>query len=281
MGIAIAATAVLEASSLSRSFTGAAQDARLRGALLGGLLAALATAVGALPVLLSQRISERSCDLMLGFGAGVMLAACSFSLIGPALEAVRERGGSSGQASAIVGLGVLAGAVLLLAAGRLLPVVHADAAEALLRNSQRRVWLFVAAITLHNLPEGLAIGVAYAGAGSTAASVLSASIAIQDVPEGMAVALALRSVGYGRAHAVAIAAFSGMVEPLMALAGVVVVSLSATLLPWGLSLAAGAMLHVICHEIIPESHRKGHEAHATTGLMLGFVLMMVLDTALG
>jgi ZIP family zinc transporter len=142
------------------------------------------------------------------------------------------------------------------------------------------VWLFVFAIALHNLPEGLAIGAGYAGNEGVRANALAIGIAIQDVPEGFVVAAALLAAGYGRAFSVALGVASGLVEPLGAVVGAAVIGHSALLLPWGLGFAAGAMLFVISHEIIPESHRKGHESFATAGLMLGFVLMMILDTAL-
>jgi ZIP family zinc transporter len=145
----------------------------------------------------------------------------------------------------------------------------------------RRTWLFVFAIALHNVPEGLAIGVGYAANNGLRADALATGIAIQDVPEGLVVAVALLAAGYSRVFAVLIGMASGLVEPLGAVLGAAVVGHSAMLLPWGLGFAAGAMLFVISHEIIPESHRKGHEAFATSGLMIGFVLMMLLDTALG
>jgi ZIP family zinc transporter len=137
----------------------------------------------------------------------------------------------------------------------------------------------VFAIYLHNLPEGLAIGVAYA-VDAAQGLVLASGIAIQDIPEGLVVALALIAAGYGRRHAVLVGVASGLIEPVGAALGASVVMASPLLLPCGLGFAAGAMLFVVSHEIIPESHRQGHENFATTGLMLGFVLMMVLDTAL-
>ncbi|WGT66465.1 ZIP family metal transporter [Variovorax paradoxus] len=257
-------------------------DPRVRGALLGGSLAALATALGTLPIALSQQFSQRSCDTMLGFGAGVMLAATSFSLVIPSLDAARAQGAGAWAAGGIVGAGVLLGAALLLAIDRLVPHEHfVKGLEGPRARKLKRVWLFVLAIALHNLPEGLAIGVAFAGSDAVAATALATGISIQDVPEGMVVALALRGVGYSRFLSVGLGVASGLVEPLMAVLGATVVTLTASLLPWGLALAAGAMLFVISHEIIPESHRQGHEAYATGGLMVGFVLMMVLDTALG
>ena len=256
-------------------------DPRLRGALLGGSMAALATALGTLPVLLSHQFSQRSYDTMLGFGAGVMLAASSFSLIIPALASAKALGAGPLGAGSIVGGGILAGALLLMVINRVVPHEHfvkgLEGPQAL---AMKRVWLFVLAISLHNLPEGLAIGVAYAGSDPIAALALATGISIQDVPEGMVVALALRSVGYSRLTSAGLGTLSGLVEPVAAVFGVAVISMSASFLPWGLAAAAGAMLYVISHEIILESHRQGHESFATGGLLAGFVLMMLLDTAL-
>jgi ZIP family zinc transporter len=260
----------------------AGNDPRMRGALVGGLMAALATALGTLPVLLSQQFSQRTYDSMLGFGAGVMLAASSFSLVIPALAAAKAQGASNWSAGGIVGIAILLGAFALLVIDRLVPHEHfIKGLEGPQQRAIRRVWLFVLAIVLHNLPEGLAIGVAFAGSDPVGAMALATGISIQDVPEGMVVAMALRSVGYGRLLAAGLGVLSGLVEPVAAVFGAAVISLSASLLPWGLAMAAGAMLFVISHEIIPESHRQGHEAQATIGLMLGFVVMMLLDTALG
>ncbi len=256
-------------------------DPRMRGALTGGAMAALATALGTLPVLLSHQFSQRTYDTLLGFGAGVMLAASSFSLIIPALASARSQGASAWGAGGIVGAGIMAGALFLLLVDRLVPHEHfVKGLEGRQARALKRVWLFVLAIGLHNLPEGLAIGVAFAGTDAVAAMALATGISIQDVPEGMVVALALRGVGYGRWTSAGIGMLSGLVEPVAAVLGVAVISLSAGLLPWGLAAAAGAMLYVISHEIIPESHREGHETFATGGLMVGFVVMMLLDTAL-
>jgi len=254
----------------------------LSGAIMGGAAAAMATAVGTLPVLFKWQPPQRVYDALLGFGAGVMLAACAFSLIVPGLEAATQLGASQWGASATVGAGILAGATALLLIDRMLPHEHfIKGVEGSRSRLIKRVWLFVIAIALHNVPEGLAIGVAFAGSDVEAARALAIGISIQDIPEGLVVALAMRTVGYSRGLSVGVAIFSGLVEPLMAMAGVLVVGLSAALLPWGLAAAAGAMLFVISHEIIPESHRQGHESWATGGLMVGFVLMMLLDTALG
>ncbi|MGR4871419.1 ZIP family metal transporter [Variovorax sp. LARHSF232] len=257
----------------------------IASALLGGSAAALATALGTLPALFSQRLSDRVQDTLFGFGAGVMLAASAFSLVIPGLAAAREAGalgGGAWAAGGVVGAAILLGAFALLALDRLLPHEHfIKGREGAAARKLRRTWLFVIAIALHNLPEGLAIGVGYAGNDGLRANALAMGIAIQDVPEGLVVAAALLTAGYRRAFAVGLGIASGLVEPIGAVLGAAIISNAAALLPWGLGFAAGAMLFVISHEIIPESHRKGHEAFATAGLMLGFVLMMVLDTALG
>ena len=256
----------------------------IQAAFLGGSVAALATALGTLPVLFSQRLSDRVQDTLFGFGAGVMLAACAFSLVIPGLEAARNGatfGGGPWAAGGIVGSAILLGGLALLAMDRVLPHEHfIKGREGQSAQKLRRTWLFVFAIALHNLPEGLAIGVGYAGNEGLRANALATGIAIQDVPEGLVVAVALLAAGYKRGFAVALGMASGLVEPLGAVLGAAIVGYSAALLPWGLGFAAGAMLFVISHEIIPESHRKGHEAFATGGLMIGFVLMMLLDTAL-
>ncbi|MBP8229730.1 MAG: ZIP family metal transporter [Xylophilus sp.] len=257
-------------------------NSAVQGALIGGAVAALATALGTVPVMFSQRLSDRTQDSLFGFGAGVMLAACAFSLIIPGIAAARASGASAWGAGGVVGVAILLGGAVLLVMERLLPHEHfIKGVEGQSARTLRRTWLFVFAIALHNLPEGLAIGVGYAGNDAVRASALATGIAIQDVPEGLVVAVALLAAGYKRALAVGIGMASGLVEPVGAVLGAAVVSYSAALLPWGLGFAAGAMLFVVSHEIIPESHRKGHEVYATAGLMLGFVLMMILDTALG
>ena len=257
-------------------------------AFLGGSVAAVATALGTVPVMFSQTLSERVQDTLFGFGAGVMLAACAFSLIIPGLEAAKAQnlaGGSPWAAGSVIGLSILLGGAVLMLMDKLLPHEHfikgREGMDGEAVRKLRRTWLFVFAIALHNLPEGLAIGVGYAGNDGLRGNALATGIAIQDVPEGLVVAVALLAAGYKRWIAVGLGMASGLVEPLGAVLGASIIGWSAALLPWGLGFAAGAMLFVISHEIIPESHRKGHEAYATSGLMIGFVLMMLLDTALG
>jgi ZIP family zinc transporter len=254
----------------------------LRAALLGGGTAAAATALGTLPVLLSQNFSKRTYDCFLGFGAGVMLGATSFSLVIPALAAAKAGGAGNWGASLSVGAGVLIGAGLLLVLDR---VISADGilqnSDARNAHSLKRAWLFVWAVALHNLPEGLAIGVAYAGVDLGKANSLATGISIQDVPEGLVVALALRTVGYGRGLSTALGVASGLIEPVAAVAGVALIGISAGLLPFALAAAAGAMLFVIANDVVPESHQNGHGTWASVALIGGFILMTVLDTALG
>jgi ZIP family zinc transporter len=184
--------------------------------------------------------------------------------------------------AAWVAFGFVLGALFLLSADKIVPHAHAVAGH---HGPDfvhlRRVWLMVFAITLHNLPEGMAIGVGFAGNDPSVGVPLTAAIAIQDAPEGLVVAIALRTVAFRPATAALIGAATGLVEPVGAILGNVLTAGFATLYPLGLGFAAGAMIWVVSHEIIPETHRKGHAQAATLGLIGGFVVMMMLDTALG
>lgn len=258
------------------------QQPEVKQALNAGLMAAAATAAGALPALFFHRLSQKLHDVMLGFGAGVMLAACMFSLIVPALALLSAQDNAVWYASGNVAFAILLGAGFMMLLERLVPHRHFIKDEDRIQGRKlRRSWLFVFAIALHNMPEGLAIGASFVGNNEGAAKALAIGISVQDIPEGLVVAMALLAVGYSRLFAVGIAMLSGLTEPVMALIGAVLLGGTSLLLPWGLAFSAGAMLFVISHEMIPESHRQGHELAATKGLMLGFVLMMLLDTALG
>ncbi|MBA4741647.1 MAG: ZIP family metal transporter [Azoarcus sp.] len=246
----------------------------VRHAIAGGTMAAAATALGALPVLVMRNITVGTQGALLGFGAGVMLAASVFSLLLPGFDAAIAQGASDSAAALVVAAGLMIGAAALLAIDRSLPHTHQPGRE----RSIAAVWLFVFAIAVHNIPEGLAIGVASGGADSGRA--VSIGISLQNVPEGLIIAIALLTAGYGRGLAFGVAVLSGLVEPVAAILGSVMIAASAALLPWGLAAAAGAMLFVVSHEIIPESHRRGHETLATAGLMIGFVTMMLLDMLL-
>jgi len=264
------------------------EDAGLRQALRDGLMCAAATALGALPVLGIRRLPQRLADGLMGFGAGVMLAATAFSLIVPGLQAARDQGLAGINAGLVVSVGICLGVCLMLLMDRAVPHAHLDQQGHTTRQSSGQlsgwlppqVMLFVLAITLHNIPEGMAVGVA-SGSGMDNAQTFSLAIALQDIPEGLVIALSLATAGVSRGRAVLIGMLSGLVEPLGALVAALAVGTFSTLLPWGLAFAAGAMLFAVSHEVIPESHRNGHETSATIGLTLGFCLMMVMDTGLG
>ncbi|KQW23897.1 MULTISPECIES: ZIP family metal transporter [Pseudomonas] len=255
-------------------------EPRLLRALEGGGLCALGTALGAVPVLVIRRMPQAVSDSLLGFGAGVMLAATAFSLIVPGIAAAERLGLTPWAVSGLISFGILLGAFGLYLVDRKVCACP----ERLVAAPGRpiiapRIWLFVFAIIAHNIPEGMAVGVS-AGGGMPDADSLAMGIALQDVPEGLVIALVLATAGMSRVKAFLIGAASGLVEPVFALLCAWLVSLAEMLLPLGLALAAGAMLLVVTHEVIPESRRNGHEKLASLGLLVGFCLMMVLDTAL-
>jgi ZIP family zinc transporter len=247
---------------------------------LASFLAGLLTAVGALPVLFGRSVSQRSNDVLLGFAAGVMLAASFLSLIIPGLEAGRAIYGGTGIAGLIAVGGVLLGASFIALLNEWIPHEHFfQGQQGPVPCALARIWLFVLAITIHNLPEGLAVGVGFGGGDIARGTTLAIGIGLQNAPEGLAVALALLSCGYTKSYAFAVAGLTGLVEPVAGLLGAYAVSLSQLMLPWALTFAAGAMIYVVSHEIIPETHRHGYEDHATLGLTIGLVVMMFLDTA--
>jgi len=179
-------------------------------------------------------------------------------------------------------VGLLLGAAMIYGVDRALPHQHfITGREGPVSDSLQKIWLFVIAITIHNAPEGLAVGVGYGGGDVAAGTSLAIGIGLQNIPEGLAVAVALRGERYSKATAFMIAAATGLIEPLAGLVGAAAVGVSAIALPWGLVLAAGAMIYVISHEIIPETHRHGHQDGATGGLMIGLVVMLFLDVTLG
>ncbi|GAA6740320.1 ZIP family metal transporter [Thermus oshimai] len=258
-------------------------------ALLGGLFTWGLTAVGAASVFLTKEPSRKLLDGMLGFTAGVMLAASVFSLLLPGMEAA-EAQGMNPLVPAILGFLLGGGLIRLLDA--VLPHLHLgeprEAAEGP-KTPWRRTTLLILAITLHNFPEGLAVGVAFGavGADPTGAATLGGAIAlalgigIQNVPEGLAVAWPLRRAGIGAGKAWFYGQLSAIVEPLGALLGVLLVTQMLYLLPYLMALAAGAMVFVIVEEVIPESQAEGNGDISTFGVMTGFALMMALDVALG
>lgn len=251
----------------------------LQASLAGGATWAL-TAAGAAVVLVRRDVGRAALDLLLGFAAGVMLAASYFSLLAPAAAL-------GGWLPAVVGFA--AGGLFLAALDRLLPHLHPGlpvAAAEGLPTHWRRSTLLVSAITLHNVPEGLAIGVAFGaaaaaldGASLAGALALTVGIGLQNVPEGLAVAVPLRREGVSAPRAFLAGQASALVEPLAAAAGAALVLVAAAFLPYALAFAAGAMVFVVVEELVPESQTNGHADLATLGLLAGFALMMALDLA--
>ncbi|MCF4988116.1 ZIP family metal transporter [Pseudomonas gessardii] len=255
---------------------------RVPRALAGGGNCALGTGVGAGPGLGVRGGAVGGGDTLLGFGAGVMLAATAFSLVVPGIAAAENLGLTPWASSGLISFGIMLGAFGLFLVDR---KVSGASPDMLVGTPDKpvippRIWLFVFAIIAHNIPEGMAVGVS-AGGGMPDADSLAMGIALQDVPEGLVIALVLAGAGMSRAKAFMIGAASGLVEPVFAVLCAWLVSLAEMLLPLGLALAAGAMLLVVTHEVIPESRRNGHDKLASLGLCIGFCLMMAMDTALG
>lgn len=247
---------------------------------LASLVAGACTGLGALPLLVHRGWSDRTRVLMLAWAGGVMLGATVFSLCVPALDLVTSASGSEQRAVFVVGLGILLGAFGIWAIHGLTPHEHFDHRREGPRVALSRHTLFVLAISLHNVPEGMSVGIAY-GAASDTGFAVALGMALQNIPEGFAVAAAMQADGASVGKSVWVSLATGLIEPLGGVIGALAVSLSAAFLPWGLAFAAGAMLYVISGEIIPETHEGGREQLATLSLVGGFVLMMVLDVVLG
>jgi len=257
-------------------------------ALIATLFTWALTALGAATVFLARHPSRKVLDAMLGFAGGVMISASFWALLAPAIEM------SAGKSLPIwlpALIGFLLGGIGLRGIDLLLPHLHAglpvEHAEGV-KTSWRRSTLLVLAITLHNIPEGLAVGVAFGAAAAglpsatlAGAMVLALGIGIQNFPEGLAVSMPLRREGLSQFKSFWYGQLSGVVEPIAGVIGAAVVLLAQPVLPYALAFAAGAMIFVVVEEVIPESQRSGHGDLATMGLMLGFVVMMVLDVALG
>jgi ZIP family zinc transporter len=257
-------------------------------ALLAATFTWAVTALGAAVVFLARDVSQKLLDTALGFTAGVMMAASFWSLLAPAI-ALAEEMGMIPWLPALVGF--LAGGVFLRLADRLLPHLHLfqsiGQAEGIATKWRKSV-LLVLAITLHNIPEGLAIGVAfgavaagYEGATLAGAIALAIGIGLQNCPEGTAVAVPLRREGLSRMKSWWYGQLSAVVEPVAAVAGAAAVTLMRPILPYALAFAAGAMIFVVVEEVVPESQSGGNTDAATLGAMVGFGVMMTLDVALG
>jgi zinc transporter, ZIP family len=247
------------------------------------------TALGAALVFTTKSFNQRLLDSMLGFAGGVMIAASFWSLLSPALD-MAEGGRVPVWIPAAVGF--MLGGGVLWAVDKIIPHLHPNSsigqAEGLHSKKVKRSTLLVLAITLHNIPEGLAIGVAFGALATDSASAsiagaiaLAIGIGIQNFPEGVAVSMPLRRDGMSRRKSFYYGQFSGMVEPISAVVGVLAVSMVEPLLPYALSFAAGAMIFVVAEEVIPGSQEKGNKDLASMSLMIGFTVMMILDVALG
>ena len=257
-------------------------------ALLGTLFTWFLTALGAAGVFFTKELNRRVLDSMLGFAAGVMIAASFWSLLAPAIE-MAEGMGMPPFLPAVVGF--VLGGVFLRIIDKLLPHLHAGLkiteAEGVKTSWQRSI-LLILAITIHNIPEGLAVGVAFGAvaynipsASFAAAVALALGIGIQNFPEGLAVSMPLRREGLSRGKAFFWGQLSGMVEPVAGILGALAVLAARPILPYALSFAAGAMIFVVVEDLVPESQQGGYMDAATMGAMLGFTVMMFLDVSLG
>ncbi|MGQ9492990.1 MAG: ZIP family metal transporter [Anaerolineae bacterium] len=246
------------------------------------------TALGSAVVFTAKEISKKTLDILLGFAAGVMIAASYWSLLAPAIEMSEGRNIPAWFPATF---GFLAGGLFLRGIDFILPHLHPGApmseAEGI-HTTFKRITLLVLAITLHNFPEGLAVGVAFgaAAAGLPSATLagaiaLAVGIGIQNFPEGMAVSMPLRREGVSPLRSFWYGQLSALVEPLAGVIGAAAVSLSQPILPYALAFAAGAMIFVVVEELVPESQRGGNTDWATMGAMVGFAAMMILDVAFG
>jgi ZIP family zinc transporter len=256
-------------------------------ALIAGLFTWSITAAGAAVVFLFPTMRRSILDAMLGFAAGVMIAASYWSLLAPAIDMAASRGGSPWFAPLA---GFLSGAGFLFAGDKLVPHLHINLRRELTEGPATnwdRTILLVLAITLHNIPEGLAVGVAFGALGHglpdatlAGAVALAVGIGLQNFPEGVAISMPLRREGISRFKCFWFGQLSAAVEPVAAVIGAAAVTRAEPLLPFALSFAAGAMIFVVVEEVIPESHGGGNTDVATLGTIAGFAVMMVLDVAL-
>jgi len=257
-------------------------------ATLAGIVLWAMTALGSAVVLVHREPSRRLLDTLLGFTAGVMLAASYWGLLAPAVELARDSGGSAWFAPT---MGFLSGGLALWGLDKLLPHLHPGMADEPPEGPStpwRRVTLLFLAVTLHHIPEGLAVGVAFGaaavGAKATslgAALALAAGLGLQNMPEGVAVAVSMRREGMSPRRSFLYGQATGVVEPLAAALGAAVVVLSQAAMPFALGFAAGAMIFVVIEELVPECQTCGNTDIATLGAIVGFASMMVLDIALG
>ena len=255
---------------------------------IGLLIPFIGTLLGAATVfLIKNEMSSHIQKLLLGFASGVMIAASVWSLLIPSIEMSEQQGLSAAWMPAAIGF--LCGMAFLLLLDSVIPHIHYNSNEPEgVKSKMKKSTMLVFAITLHNIPEGMAVGVVLAGMiegvsniSYAGAMALSIGIAIQNFPEGAIVSMPLRSAGLSRKRAFATGALSGIVEPIAAIITILLIQITLPILPYLLAFAAGAMIYVVVEELIPESQNGPHSNIATIGVAIGFVLMMVLDVALG
>lgn len=252
-------------------------------ALIASLFTWAVTALGASIVFFFKKVNKTLMDAMLGFSAGVMIAASFFSLITPALEMAKNL---NINIPVVISLGFILGGTLLFIGDKIYDLI--DKGKDNNKNSRKRCFMLISSITIHNIPEGLAIGVAFGSLAYnvTGSSILSAltlalGIGLQNFPEGSAVSLPLRREGYSRKKAFFYGQLSGIVEPISAVIGTILVLKIKTILPFLLVFAAGSMIYVVVEELIPESQSNERKDVMALFTLIGFVIMMVLDVALG
>lgn len=258
-------------------------------ALLATLFTWAVTAAGASVVFFFRSFKQSVLDTMLGFAAGVMIAASFWSLLAPAIELAEEVNGVPSWVPAAIGF--MLGGFTLWLINKYLPHLHPSLSPEKkegVKSSLHRSILLVLAITLHNIPEGLAVGVSFGaaslglqGASLGSAIALAIGIGLQNFPEGTSVSVPLRREGFSRKKSFLYGQLSGIVEPVGGVLGALLVSQMRPILPYALSFAAGAMIFVVAEELIPESQMEKHKNMATMGLLAGFTIMMILDLALG
>ncbi|MBQ2836393.1 MAG: ZIP family metal transporter [Clostridia bacterium] len=255
--------------------------------LVGLLIPFLGTTLGsALVFLMKDKINKKVEKLLLGFASGVMIAASIWSLIIPSINMAEEQCVTAWLPAAV---GFLLGIVFLLTLDSLIPHLHLGSEKPEgVKSKLKKTTMMVLAVTLHNIPEGMAVGVTFAGAllgnagiTMTGAIALAIGIAIQDFPEGAIVSLPLKTEGMSKPKAFLYGALSGIVEPIAAIITILLINVLTPILPYLLSFAAGAMIYVVVEELIPESQEGEHSNIGTIGVAIGFVIMMILDVALG
>lgn len=250
--------------------------------LIGTGVTFLASSIGAFPIFFLKNISVKIRNILMGLSTGVMLGAVCFSLINPAITLAEHKFNTKIYVAGYIAIFILLGSLFISYLNQKIPHEHfLKGKEGTDTRSLKRIWLFILAITIHNFPEGMAVGVGLGSGEIKIALPIIVGIALQDIPEGLVVALSLKSYGYSNSYALKVTFITGIAESVGALIGCLTTSFSNTILPAALALCAGAMLYVICGEMIPELHKEEtNDTKATTGFIVGFILMLFLDIGL-